>query len=215
MEMEKIRTSEDEAQKAAEKVKAAIEGQNDKFREQMQILDLLLAKHKLTPAEYKKATDELNGHAAAWKQLGSEVGKTIEQAALFSRSWKDALKAILIDLGQVLLKMAMMDSVNNGTMKSGGFVASLLGAFGGFRAAGGSVSPGQGYVVGEKHAEWFQPDTAGTIIPALPSAGSGDQMAVTNHFHFHNTNPDEFKRSSTQIGNHVSRSIQTAAQRNG
>lgn len=37
--------------------------------------------------------------------------------------------------------------------------------FGGFRASGGPVDPSKGYVVGEKGPEWFQPNTAGSIIP--------------------------------------------------
>lgn len=44
-----------------------------------------------------------------------------------------------------------------------------------FRAEGGPVSAGQGYIVGERGPEWFQPSQSGTIIPnnALAAAGPG------------------------------------------
>ncbi len=48
-----------------------------------------------------------------------------------------------------------------------GAAGGLLGAlFGGFRAGGGSVSAGRGYVVGENGPEFFLPDNSGRIIPS-------------------------------------------------
>ena len=48
-------------------------------------------------------------------------------------------------------------------------------AFGGFRAAGGSVTAGKSYVVGENGAEMFVPRTNGTIVPN----GSGSTINLT------------------------------------
>lgn len=47
-----------------------------------------------------------------------------------------------------------------------GSASSTMGslAFGGPRAAGGPVSAGRGYIVGENGPEWFQPDTGGNIL---------------------------------------------------
>lgn len=47
--------------------------------------------------------------------------------------------------------------------------------FGGFRAAGGSVEAGKGYIVGERGPEPFFPSTNGTIMPnsSLSSMGGG------------------------------------------
>ncbi len=50
-----------------------------------------------------------------------------------------------------------------GNMKEGGFNIGGL-QFGGARAAGGPVSAGKGYVVGEKGPEWFEPGRSGRII---------------------------------------------------
>ncbi len=54
-------------------------------------------------------------------------------------------------------------------VQGGGFwsnVASWAGSlFGGGRAGGGDVLEGRGYWVGEQGPEWFQPRTAGTVLP--------------------------------------------------
>lgn len=42
------------------------------------------------------------------------------------------------------------------------------------RAAGGPVSAGRSYLVGERGAEWFVPRQAGRIVPGAASAGAGD-----------------------------------------
>lgn len=51
-------------------------------------------------------------------------------------------------------------------------------AFGGFRAAGGSVSAGKSYVVGEKGAEMFVPSSNGTIVPNSAMGGSTINITV-------------------------------------
>ena len=51
--------------------------------------------------------------------------------------------------------------------------------FGGGRANGGSVNAGTAYVVGERGAELFVPNTSGTIIPNGGSGGGGSTINVT------------------------------------
>ena len=80
----------------------------------------------------------------------------------------------------------------NGGAQGGGFwssVASWAGSlFGGSRAGGGDVLEGRGYLVGEQGPEWFQPRTAGTVIPSERTAamrGAGRAVGnVTNNFAF-------------------------------
>lgn len=60
---------------------------------------------------------------------------------------------------------------------SGSGLLSLLG-FGGFRANGGDVQSGRGYIVGEKGPEFFAPKSAGTIIPNH-ALGGGTSYAPT------------------------------------
>lgn len=207
------------AEKAAEKVRDAVETDNQKYRDQLALLEKLHDMHLLTDEEFKKGKDQLSGEAAAWKQLGANIGQTIEQAALFGRSWMDALKAILIEVLRVIAQMEVMKAIkeSKGSAGGGGFLTSLLtGLIGGARAGGGDVVPGKGYWVGEKGPEWFSPDAAGSIVPNS-ALGTNAQRStpIVNHFNFPpGTDVDSFRRSQTQIGNAVNRSVQRAAQRN-
>ena len=63
---------------------------------------------------------------------------------------------------------------NNPIVKGiGGLIDS---AFGGFRAAGGPVSSGNSYVVGERGPELFVPSSNGTIVP---NGGNGGTINIT------------------------------------
>jgi hypothetical protein len=53
---------------------------------------------------------------------------------------------------------------------------AISSAFGGFRAAGGAVSAGKSYVVGEQGAEMFVPNSNGTIVP---NGGMGSTFNIT------------------------------------
>jgi hypothetical protein len=68
-------------------------------------------------------------------------------------------------IGKVIDKItAMINLVRNNAAVRG--IAGLIdSAFGGFRAAGGSVTAGKSYVVGEQGAEMFVPSSNGTIVP--------------------------------------------------
>jgi hypothetical protein len=63
---------------------------------------------------------------------------------------------------------------NNPVVK--GIGNAISSAFGGFRAAGGSVSAGKSYVVGEQGAEMFVPSSNGTIVP---NGGMGSTFNIT------------------------------------
>lgn len=60
-----------------------------------------------------------------------------------------------------------------------GIAAQLRNAFQ-FRAAGGPVSAGQPYIVGENNPELFVPRTSGTILPEVPGSGSGSVTVNLN-----------------------------------
>jgi hypothetical protein len=63
---------------------------------------------------------------------------------------------------------------NNPVVK--GIGNAISSAFGGFRAAGGAVSAGKSYVVGEQGAEMFVPSSNGTIVP---NGGMGSTFNIT------------------------------------
>ncbi len=79
-------------------------------------------------------------------------------------NWKQLFKAILADLIRLQLRKA------------------LVGAFGGFFASGGRPPVGRPSIVGEKGAELFVPDSAGTIIPNHELGGSTQHTTAEINF---------------------------------
>lgn len=93
---------------------------------------------------------------------------------------KDMVKQLISSLAQLLVNRAFQ-MILNGPGGSGGLVGSAFGAvFGGGRAAGGPVTRGQSYLVGEHGPETFVPGSSGAIIPGR---GGGGSMKVEIHNH--------------------------------
>jgi hypothetical protein len=92
--------------------------------------------------------------------------------------WRNFEEMGLQAVATVMAQLAGGDDIM--TALKGG--ASLFGfKFGGARATGGPVSPGQAYLVGERGPEPFIPNTAGTILPnsVLRGAGGGGALSVS------------------------------------
>ena len=96
---------------------------------------------------------------------------------------RDALKDFAAQAAKMAankLLMNLLDGAFGGRSVNGGsFISSL---FGGFRAMGGDVQPGKGFVVGEHGPEYFQPRQSGTIVPnhALGGGGTAIKVEVIN-----------------------------------
>lgn len=86
--------------------------------------------------------------------------------------------------------------------------------FGGFMAAGGDVSPGKAYIVGEKRPEMFMPSVAGRISNSVPnlSGKPAKQINVTNHFNVP-APVDLFKKSNNQLNTEQARQLSVANSR--
>lgn len=81
-------------------------------------------------------------------------------------------------------------------------------------AAGGDVTPGKAYIVGENHPEVFVPRAAGRIVPKIETGPGGHSTTVNLHIHGV-TDADSFQRSSTQIYSHLHSQLAAAHARNG
>ena len=123
------------------------------------------------------------------------------------KSFENALSAMAADLATNEISRFLLGSIANSALKSS---SGLLGqffndgfgklfgfnSFGGFRATGGSVFPGQSYIVGEKGAEVFVPKQSGTII-------SNDQLNKNNIpsvvMHIHTPDANSFRLSRAKL----------------
>jgi hypothetical protein len=148
---------------------------------------------------FKFAFDQIKDAVMANKDEFTALFKFLKDfvAPLLGGVLKLAIQGIGITLGVVI---GVVGNLISGFEKLFGIVKSVVGAiqslislvannpvvkgignaissaFGGFRAAGGAVSAGKSYVVGEQGAEMFVPSSNGTIVP---NGGMGSTFNIT------------------------------------
>lgn len=119
-------------------------------------------------------------------QLGADMAKefrdgmveSLADAILEAKDLGDALR----DVGRSMARMALEWSLNQMVTSAMGAASGGLGnLFSGGRAAGGRVSPGSGYWVGESGPEWFSPDTAGSVVSTRGGSAPNVVLNVTNN----------------------------------
>ncbi|MCB2114443.1 MAG: phage tail tape measure C-terminal domain-containing protein [Parvularculaceae bacterium] len=116
-----------------------------------------------------------------------------------SLSLKSLAHSIVRDLKRVAIDSFIRKPIENLLYNS------LSGAFGGARAAGGAVAPGQSYLVGERGPEFFTPGVAGRI------AGAGAAPVNVSITLTGVTNAESFRASETQIAASLARVIAKGA----
>jgi hypothetical protein len=165
------------------------------------------------------------------RDLGLTFTSAFEAAIGGSKSFRDILKGLesdLLKLGtrrlvtEPLFKRfeTILGSVMGGGGGAGGgfssIVSSIAGAFG-FgggaqlpgRAAGGPVSAGMGYLVGEKGPELFLPRQSGSIVP------NGAMGGATIVFNVSTPDANSFRQSQGQMLAQAHQQMARAGRRNG
>ena len=156
------RQEEEALQKALEAIKERIEDRSvltDELREQLRIA-------RERGKAIKEFTDRQKELQQAAEGFSKAITKGMEDAILGANSLRDALAGVLEEIAKILLRVALLNQIEN----------ALTGVFGGVfgvpstggvpgKAAGGLVEAGRLYAVGEKGVELFRPRTAGEIIP--------------------------------------------------
>lgn len=127
-------------------------------------------------------TDGLVDAALRTKDLGDVFANVADQII------SDLMRIGVQKMITVPLAEALFGGSGGGGGSTAGSIAKIVGSlFGGGRAAGGPVSPGQIYRINENGQEYFAPTTAGKIIPAgqlgVPGgASAGGAPSITiNH----------------------------------
>jgi len=103
-------------------------------------------------------------------------------------SFSNLIDSMISDLARLAFQQAVGGVIGGLTGGSAGFAGSLGGfLFGGGRAAGGPVDPGQSFLVGERGPELFTPAMPGMITPTqAPQQPPQVNVSVVNI-----TDPDE------------------------
>ena len=96
----------------------------------------------------------------------------------------------------------------NTLLNIGNLISSLLGLPG--RATGGPVSPGRGYVVGERGPELFVPTSAGRVENVLGGGGRDVRVSISIAAPPGTGTPQALQRSSRQVASAVRRALYEA-----
>jgi hypothetical protein len=141
-------------------------------------------------------TGQLGGASSGWlSSLGS----------LFGGSGGQSNNA---DAAAVRQQEASVTGQSSGT----GYLDAFLSLF---KASGGPVYAGKGYIVGEEGPEWFQPPSNGTIMPnrALPGMASGSGRGITQVNNFQTMGVID-RQTQSQLAQKSGTAAQRAINRN-
>ena len=147
-------------------------GANATDTQRDQITSLIEARYREQKA-VEAVEEQLRRNADAALDLADISMNMIDSIIDGSFSAKDALAGLLRQMAQALMMgQGPLASLFGMTPQSSGLGGLFGMMFGGARAAGGSVTPGNLYRVNEKGEEFFSPGTHGRIIPH-DQAGNG------------------------------------------
>jgi len=104
--------------------------------------------------------------------IGVALGIVINTVGMLVNQFEALFGIVKSVVGAIQSLISLV--ANNPAVK--GIAGAISSAFGGFRAAGGAVSAGKSYVVGEQGAEMFVPSSNGTIVP---NGGMGSTFNIT------------------------------------
>jgi len=152
----------------------------------------LLTKEQATEATFaineqidglNQVNDTLREQKSIADELGLTFSSAFEDAVIGGKSFSEVLKGIEKDIARIIIRKSVTEPLGNAI--SGIFSGINWGSifnFGGGKASGGAVYPGQYYVVGENGPEVLLPNTAGTVVPnnALGGGGGGGVTIVQN-----------------------------------
>jgi hypothetical protein len=98
--------------------------------------------------------------------MGTSIANTFQRAVFEGQKFSDTLKNIAQDIIQIAYQSAITKPLGEAL---GGIISGGIGSIGdiisGKKAMGGAVTSGQSYMVGERGAELFTPNSSGRITP--------------------------------------------------
>lgn len=143
-----------------------------------------------------------------WQDLGPVFSSAFEDALVAGSDLRDVLKGIEQDIIRIVSRELVSKPLSTfvgGLFQEDGALSSIADIF---RASGGPVLANRPYVVGEKGAELFVPNTSGTIVPANATRGMmGNTTVIVNGV----TDAESFMRNRKQIIRAINRESRGAA----
>lgn len=141
------------------------------------------------------------GHVLERGLLGA-----IRRGSLGFDDLKRTALSALNDIAVQSLQSLIGGTAGGGLLGIGtGLIGSILGLPG--RATGGPVSPGRGYLVGERGPELFVPTSAGRVEPQLAQRGRDLRISIQVASPPGGNAPQALQRSSRQVASAVRRAL--------
>lgn len=142
----------------------------------------------------RSAADSLS---EAFERAGGRIANSLTRAAFSGElSFKQLARVALAELAKLAVNALAKNAGPLGGV-AGGVLKAL--PFFGARAAGGSVTPGGAFLVGERGPELFTPGSAGAVSPL-----SAQPMSI--HLHFNGpADAESFRRDQGQIAAAIAR----------
>jgi hypothetical protein len=120
----------------------------------------------------RELRDEMEKVKKVSFSLSDSLAGVFTDALVGAKSLQDGLQGLLKSMASLFLNAAFKNVL-------GSIMPSVN--FGGFRAAGGPVSAGTSYIVGEKGPELFTPSRSGGITPNHAIGGGGTVVQINNY----------------------------------
>lgn len=114
------------------------------------------------------------------RDMGLSFSSAFEEAAIGGKKLSEVINGLAMDVYRIVLRKSVTEPLGNAVSSFIKDNNPFAGLFGGGRAAGGPVNPGQFYVVGENGPEILVPGVSGTVIPPAQSRSSGGGGIVIN-----------------------------------
>lgn len=127
--------------------------------------------------------DEIKNNNDFARELGLTFSSAFEDAVLAGKKFSEVLKSIGEDIARLVLRQTVTKPAADAISKAvEGFDFSKLFNFGGARAAGGTVSAGRTYLVGENGPELLTMGGSGFVTPNGGAGGGGLVINMPLHF---------------------------------
>lgn len=159
-----------------------------------------------------KSQTDLTALQAGGTKVARTLAGAFEQFALTGKLSFESLKTIALRALDDIAKRAItagLSQIFGGSDGAGSIFGTVLSAIGlSGRAAGGAVTAGQPYIVGERGPELFIPQGAGTI--ASNGSANSRTTQITVNIAASAADPRIMARSAAQIAASVRRSLDQA-----
>ncbi|MGB7373365.1 tail tape measure protein [Pontixanthobacter sp.] len=159
-------------------------------------------------------TQLVDGFAKAGMSLEKGLLSALQKGSLGFDDLKRTATQVLDQIASQALQIGLDQIFGRGTGQGNAGLGGLIGSVGALfglpgRATGGPVSPGRGYLVGERGPELFVPTSSGRVAASMPPSGAARDVKVAIQIAAPRgtSAPSAMQRSSRQIASAIRRSL--------